>query len=97
MEAQRLAENCRKYATESQSQKQWSGCSGGYQAEAGSRSAFFVNYFLRIIEAAAALHFATVAGIGRVRRGRTAAGGLADLALSNAVADADYHGDRYNR
>lgn len=74
-----------------------SGGAGAYQAEARGLAPFFFNDFLRIIKAAAALHVTAVTGIGRFRRDRTAANGLADLALGNAVADADDHGDRYNR
>src|SRR5688572_13355905 len=93
----KLAENCGKYATESQSHMQVSGGAGADEAQARTLAAFFVNDFLSIVEAAAALHFAIVAGISRFGSRRATAGGLADLALGEAVADADDHGDRYNR
>jgi hypothetical protein len=96
-EALKLAENCGKYATESQSQKQLSGGAGADEVQARTLAAFFVNDFLSIVEAAAALHFATVAAVSRLGSRRSTAGRLADLALRDSVADADDHGDRYNR
>jgi hypothetical protein len=51
-----------------------------------------VDDFLSVVEAASALHFATVASVSRLRC-RGAASGLTDLAFADAVADAHDHGD----
>ena len=67
------------------------------EPELRTRSDLFVDDFLRIIEAAAALHFAAVTGIGFLRRAGARAGGIADLALRDSIANADDHGDRYSR
>jgi hypothetical protein len=96
-EALKLAENCGKYATESQSHKQVSGGAGADEAQPWAPAAFFVNDFLSIVEAAAALHFATVAVVSRLGSRRSTAGRFADLALRDSIADAHDHGDRYNR
>ena len=92
-----MAENWEKYATESQSQKQWLGGAGRDQTEARGLSAFFVNDFLCEVEAASALNVAALAGVSGLWRGRSAPSGLADFALRDAVADTDDHGVAYNR
>jgi hypothetical protein len=92
-----MAENCGKRATESQSQKDASGRSVIDEAKSRALCTFLVEDFLCIIEAATALHFATVAGIGRLCSSGTGTRCLPDFTLRDAVADADDHGDRYNR
>jgi hypothetical protein len=52
---------------------------------------FLIDEFLRIIEAAAALNVAPVAGVGGLNCDRSASRGLPDLILRDAVADADDH------
>ena len=59
--------------------------------------ALFLDDVLRIVEAAAALDFAAESGIGFFGRRGTGAGSLANLRLSDPVADADDHWGRYNR
>ena len=91
MESEKVAENCEKLATDSQSQK----ASGGArrdEAQLGTRADLFVDHFLRIIQAAAALHFAAMAGVSRLRRARAGTSRLADFALRDPIADADDHG-----
>ena len=53
---------------------------------------FLVDNFLCIIEAAAALHFASLAVVSGLRGGAATARGQSNLALGDAVADADDHG-----
>ena len=72
--SRKVAENCGKYATESQSQDGVRRRAD--EAEVRTLPAFLVDNFLRIIEAAPALHFAAVAGVGRLGRRRSAAAAL---------------------
>jgi len=63
----------------------------GDEAKRGTLAALFVDYFLRIIETAAALHFASETSVGLLRRRGALARGFADLALGDAVADTHDH------
>jgi hypothetical protein len=95
-EREKVAEICGKYATDSQSQKA-SGSARTDEAKVGALAAHLVDDLLRVIEATTTLNFAAMTGISRFRCGRSASGGLTDLALCEAVADADDHGDRIYR
>ena len=61
----------------------------GDEAEARALALLLVDDVLRVIDAAAALHVAAEAGVGFLRSRRAAAGRFADLALGDAIADAD--------
>ena len=63
----------------------------GDELESRPLCAFVIDDFLREIEAAAALNLTPVTGIRSLGRATTGASGLADLALRDAVADADDH------
>src|SRR3954468_3864092 len=54
-------------------------------------AALLADDVLREVEAAAALNFATEAGVGFLRRRAARARSLADLAFRDSVADADDH------
>lgn len=69
--------------------------SGRDGAEVGALAALLIDELLRIIEAAAAHGLAAEAGVGRIGCRSAGAGGLADLALGQAVADTDDHGQQY--
>ena len=69
----------------------------GDQLEVRALAALLVDYFLCIIEAAAALHFATERRISPLRRRRAIARGFAHFFLGDSVADADNHATAYKR
>jgi hypothetical protein len=57
-------------------------------------SSLFVDHLLGVIEAASALDLATLTGVRLLGSASAAPGGSPDLALRDAVADADDHRDR---
>jgi hypothetical protein len=63
----------------------------GDEAKARALPVLFVDYFLRIIETAAALNLAADASISRFGSRPAGARGLAHLFLGNPVADANDH------
>src|SRR3982751_3286073 len=65
--------------------------SGGDDSQLRALAALLLDDLARIIEAAAALHFAAEAGIGLLRRRGAGARRLADLALGQPIADAHDH------
>ena len=74
-----------------------SGRFGGHQAEVRSPTVLLVDHFLRIIEAAAALHFAAETGVSPIGRPRAFCRGVADLVLGDPVANTNDHEDGYKR
>src|SRR5690349_9533918 len=68
------------------------GVKSGDELEKRTLGVFLVDYFLREFEAATTLNFASLAGVGSLRRAAAGSNGLTDLALSNAIADAHDHG-----
>lgn len=73
------------------------GVKSGDEAKPGSLGQLLVDDLLRVMEAAAALRFAAVHRVRRLGRAGTLARGFADFVLIDGIADADDHGDRYNR
>lgn len=69
----------------------------GYEPKLWTLGEHFVDHFLRIIDAAAALHFAAETSVRPIGRTRALSRCIADLVLRDSIADTNDHGAWYNR
>jgi len=69
----------------------------GDEAKVRTLAPFFINDFLRIIEAAAALNFTTKAGVSLLGRRSARMYGFAHFTFRNAVAYTNDHARAYKR